>query len=60
MPDLSFTVLGAEPVPYAAAPVLAFKLRIANAPADEPIRAVTLQAQVRIEPLRRRYAVADQ
>jgi hypothetical protein len=60
MPDLTFTVLGAEPVPYAAAPVLAFKLRIANASAAEPIRAVTLQTQVRIEPLRRRYAVADQ
>ena len=60
MPDLTFTVLGAEPVPYAAAPVLALKLRLANAPAEESIRAVTLQTQVRIEPLRRRYATADQ
>ena len=60
MPDLTFTVLSAEPVPYAAAPVLAFKLGITNAPAGELIRAITLQGQIRIEPLRRRYAVADQ
>ena len=35
MPDLSFQVEGAEAVPFSAAPLLAFKLRIANADAGE-------------------------
>ncbi|HMA33328.1 MAG TPA: DUF6084 family protein [Chloroflexia bacterium] len=59
MPDLSFAIAGAAAVPYAAAPLLAFQLQIANAPPDEPIQAVTLQCQIRIEPLRRRYAVTE-
>ena len=33
MPDLSFEIEAAEAVPFAAAPLLAFKLRVANAPA---------------------------
>jgi len=59
VPDLSFAIAGAAAVPYAAAPLLAFQLQIANAPPDEPIQAVTLQCQIRIEPLRRRYAVTE-
>ncbi len=59
MPDLSFQVEGAEAEPYAAAPLLQFKLRLSNAPDDEEIRAVALQCQIRIEPLRRHYAPRD-
>jgi hypothetical protein len=60
MPDLRFAVLGAETVPYAAAPMLSFRLGITATPADTAIGAVTLQCQIRIEPLRRRYAESEQ
>jgi hypothetical protein len=65
MPDLNFEVERAEPVPYAATPQLAFKLRISDAetqdgtPARE-ISAVALRCQIRIEPARRRYAAVEQ
>jgi hypothetical protein len=54
MPDLSFAVEGAEPVRFAAAPLLAFRLRITNADADERIQNVLLSCQIQIKstPLR--------
>jgi hypothetical protein len=60
MPDLAFHVERAEAVPFAAAPLLAFKLHVRNAPADEPIHAVALRCQIRIEPERRRYEAREQ
>ncbi len=64
MPDLHFQVEGAEPQRYAAAPLLHFRLRVAEAvppaaPAT-PIQSVLLHCQVRIEPARRRYSTAEQ
>lgn len=64
MPELDFQVEGAEAVPYAASPQLAFKLRVSQA--DEPgqsasdIHSVLLRCQVRLEPARRRYSPAEQ
>jgi hypothetical protein len=55
MPELRFQVESVGAIPYAAAPMLAFKLRVHNAPADEPIAAVSLACQIRIEPGRRSY-----
>ena len=60
MPDLAFTIDATEVAPYAAAPMLLFKLRLANQPADEEIASVTLQCQIQIEAPRRRYAPAEQ
>ncbi len=60
MPDLSFEVLTAEPLPFTAAPQLAFKLRITNADRAEAINTVTLQCQIQIETARRRYAEDEQ
>jgi hypothetical protein len=60
MPDLSFTVEGAAPIPFAAAPTLAFKLRIANIDAAEPIQNVLLSCQIQIESTRRRYTPDEQ
>jgi hypothetical protein len=54
MPELSFEVEGAEAVPFAAAPTLALKLRVTEA-GGEPVHAVILGCQVRIEATRRRY-----
>jgi len=63
MPDLSFEVAGAEPLPFAASPVLIFKLRITagdgDAPSPMPIQAITLACQIRIEPGRRRYGAEE-
>jgi Family of unknown function (DUF6084) len=59
VPDLSFTVERALPEPHAAAPLLVFKLRIAEvANESEPttIPAIALRCQIRIEPTRRQYA----
>ena len=55
MPDLSFRVEGAEAVPFAAQPMLALKLRISNASAEEIIHTVALRAQIQIEAPRRHY-----
>ncbi|MGB6692372.1 MAG: DUF6084 family protein [Terracidiphilus sp.] len=60
MPDLSFKVEGAGAVEYAATPTLAFKLRIANAVAGEPIHTVALRCQIQIEASRRRYTAEEQ
>lgn len=64
MPDLDFHVEGVAPVPYAAAPTLAFKLRLTErrhggAP-PTPIQNVSLRCQLRLEPARRRYSPAEQ
>jgi hypothetical protein len=60
MPDLSFEVENAEAVPFAAAPLLAFKLRLSNRFADEPIHTIALRCQIMIDPARRRYQAEDQ
>jgi hypothetical protein len=58
-PDLSFAVTDVVPEPYAAAPNLLARLRIEEA-TGEPVHALALRAQVRIEPQRRRYDDAEE
>jgi len=60
MPDLSFQIEGASVVPFAAAPTLAFKLRIDNSAANETIHTIALRCQIQIEVARRRYAPEEQ
>lgn len=59
MPDLSFQVEDVIATANAATPQLSFKVRITNSEA-EPIHSIALRAQVQIEPVRRRYTVAEQ
>jgi hypothetical protein len=59
VPDLSFQVEGAEVVPFAASPLLAFKLRIANADAGEQIQSVALRCQIQIETTKRHYTAEE-
>ena len=54
MPELSFTVLDVAPEPYAVVPNLLARVRIEET-TGEPVHALALRAQVRIEPQRRRY-----
>lgn len=60
MPDLSFQVEGAEAIPFAASPTLAFKLRVTNADAGEAIQSVALRCQIQIESARRKYVAGEQ
>ncbi len=60
MPELSFGVESAEAVPFAAAPVIALKLRITNADPAETIHTVVLRAQIQLEVTRRRYSLSEQ
>lgn len=57
MPELRFTIAGAEAVPWAAVPQLAFKLAITS---PEPVRNLALQCQIQIEPVRRHYTPEEQ
>ncbi|MBW3542951.1 MAG: hypothetical protein KY476_22035 [Planctomycetes bacterium] len=58
MLNLRFEILDAGPLPFAAAPHLVFKLKIA---ADErtPIESILLHSQIRIEPTRRGHEGED-
>ncbi len=60
MNDLSFAVEGATPVTYAAAPLLALKLRVTNSSPDQPLHAITLCCQIQINSLRRKYSPDEQ
>jgi hypothetical protein len=60
MPDLSFQIEAVEAPPFAAAPLLAFKLRVTNADAEELIHTVVVRCQIQIAATRRRYSTHDQ
>jgi Family of unknown function (DUF6084) len=53
--SVAFTVLDVRPEPYAVAPILATRVSV-SAPDDEPVHAIALRCQVRVEPARRRYS----
>jgi hypothetical protein len=59
VPDLSFEIESVAPQPYAAAPLLNFKLRVGNA-TGEPAHAVILRCQIMLEVSRRRYGPEEQ
>jgi hypothetical protein len=54
---LRFACTGARPEPYAAGPSVQLDLRVI---ADEPVHAVALRTQIRIEPRRRRYTAVEE
>lgn len=53
--SMTFAVLDVQPEPFAVAPNLTARIGIASL-AEEPVHAIALRAQVRIEPHRRRYS----
>jgi len=59
MPELSFQVEKAEPIPHAATPQLAFRLDV-RAMGPTPVHSIVLRCQIRIEPARRRYGPGEQ
>ena len=60
MSELHLSVESAEAVRFAAAPLLTFKVRVTNTPAEEVIHAVVLRAQIQLEVARRAYSAGDQ
>lgn len=52
--DVSFAVLDVAPEPYAVTPMLTARIGVVASPED-PVHAIALRCQVRIEPLRRSY-----
>lgn len=58
-PELEFRIEGAEPVAFAAAPLLALKLAI-SCPGDQAIHSILLRCQVQIEATRRTYRPDEQ
>ena len=60
MPDLTFEVVGAEAVAFSATPLMAFKLRITNADANEAVQSIALRCQLQIEATHRKYGAQEQ
>jgi len=60
MPDLLFQIDGAEVEPFAASPLLAFRLRVTNTTLGETIHSLALRAQIQIEAPRRTYNPHEQ
>lgn len=58
MAELTFDCIDVRPLKYAASPTLAFKLRISEL-SGQPVHAMVLRVQIRIEPQRRRYSDAE-
>jgi hypothetical protein len=53
--ELTFTVVDVAPEPYSVSPVLTARVSV-GASTDDPVHAIALRCQVRIEPLRRSYS----
>lgn len=58
MAELTFDCVDVEPLRYGIGPALVFKLRITEL-SGQPIHAMVLRVQIRIEPQRRRYDPAE-
>jgi hypothetical protein len=57
--DLAVEVLWGRPDPHAAAPTFLLGLRLTRSE-DQPVHAMVLKAQIRLEPQRRRYSPAEE
>lgn len=54
-PGTSFTVIDVTPEPYAVTPALTARIGV-SVPGAQPVHAIALRCQVRIDPLRRGYS----
>jgi uncharacterized protein DUF6084 len=59
MPDLTFQVESAGVVPFAAAPLLGFHVRVTNSGAER-VHSIGLRCQIQIEATRRLYSPEEQ
>jgi Family of unknown function (DUF6084) len=59
MSGLTVRVTGAEVVPFAAVPTIAFRLNVSNRNANQPIQSIALRCQILIEASRRNYDAGE-
>jgi hypothetical protein len=59
MSQLTFSVTGAQAVPFAAAPSISFQIRAENADSHRAIQSIALRVQIMIEASRRRYTQTE-
>jgi hypothetical protein len=59
MSGLTFAIEGAQAIPFAAAPTIAFALRATSHMPAQPIESIALRTQIQIEAQRRRYNPAE-
>ncbi len=59
MPQLTFTVDGAQAIPFAASPTIAFHLRVTNPQPAQEIQSIALRCQIMIEAQRRQYTPSE-
>ena len=59
MPGLTFSIVGAELVPFAAVPTLGFRLRVTNLNVAQKVQSVALRSQILIEASRRHYNAVE-
>jgi hypothetical protein len=55
MNEVTYAVVDVSPQPYSVTPVLTARVGVASV-GDDPVHAIALRCQVRIDPLRRRYS----
>lgn len=60
MRDLTFDIDGAEAVPFAAVPTIAFKLVVTNASPGTAVHSAVTRCQIQIDGTRRQYDPAEQ
>lgn len=60
MPELTFQIVSAVAVPYAAVPLLNFGLEVGNADPETQVHSGVLRCQIQIEASRRRYDAQEQ
>ncbi|MBA3884920.1 MAG: hypothetical protein H0X67_04185 [Acidobacteria bacterium] len=60
MPELSFHIPSVAAVPFAAVPLLAFKLEVVNPDESAQVHSGILRCQIQIEATRRRYDADEQ
>jgi hypothetical protein len=60
VPELDFSIDGAEAVTFAASPLLSFKLNIRNADSEQKIQSIGLRCQVQMETTKRKYSATEQ
>ena len=59
MPNLTFTIESAQAVAFAAAPTIAFDLRLTNPDPDQSIHSLALRCQIQIAAQRRHYTPGE-
>ncbi|MEO8520309.1 MAG: DUF6084 family protein [Acidobacteriota bacterium] len=60
MPELTFRIVSAVAVPYAAVPLLSFGLEVGNDDPETQVHSGVLRCQIQIEASRRRYDAQEQ